>query len=268
MGGLLSQALANTVSAEQQIKALSGLPADAQQVQTDSANLINTIVPEIQQLQTTVSAFAQQAQAKLKEAEDQVSGNTPLAIVKATMVAVQNDASNLKSTVDSVTSNITASANQVFGYSNQLTTIESQLNSQKATLQGQLNTARDEETAAKKKYYYLLALGPFGLIGLAVALGLYTKWTNDVNDLESKQSALSAQISQLSMLVAATKQLGADFNDLSTKISSVKNTVNFLAGDIGSIISDVDESDTSRTIIEVHIKAAAQEVTTLSVDAS
>lgn len=268
MSGILSQALANAQSAEQQITALTGLPAAAQKVQADSAKLISGIVPEIQQLQTTVTAFVQQAELQLKEAGEQVSGDTPLTKVKATMVEVQNEASNLKAKVDNVTVNITAAADNVAGYSNQLATVESDLNKQKAELQGQLNAARNKEAAAKKKYYYLIALGPFGLVGLSVALALYLKWKGEVNGLERKQSALSAQISRHTMMVAATKQLGLDFNNLSTKISSVKNTVDFLSGDIGTIIADVEEPNTSRATIEVYIKAAEAEVSTLAVDAS
>ena len=84
----------------------------------------------------------------------------------------------------------------------------------------------------------------------------------------SGKSALSAQISRQTMFVAATNQLVADFADLASKVYSVKNTVDFVAGDLSNFITDLDESDASRTAIEIYMKAAEHEVATLALDAS
>ena len=66
---------------------------------------------------------------------------------------------------------------------------------------------------------------------------------------------------------SACQQLGSYFQDLVTKISGVKNSVDFLVSDILEIESDLDSGDTL-SIINIKIKAGIAEVMTLGIDAS
>lgn len=267
MSGYLSQTVANLVAAEKQISALSGLPTAAQKIQAESAATISPAISQIQAMQKTVTGFVQQSTSELNKIETMVSGNQPLPTIKAAMVNVQNEASVLQSNVNGATTQIKTTSSKVLGYFGQLTTIESDLTAQMTTLQGQLGNAQSEEDAAKKRYYYLLALGPFGLAGLAVALGLYLKWKSDVNDYESEVSSLNKQINLFKTMKSACQLLGTDFQMVVTKITGVKNSVDFLVSDILTIESDLD-SGSALPIIEIKIKAAITEVTTLGVDAS
>ncbi len=78
MSGLLTQALQNVESAEQQIKNLNGLPPAAEAVKTSAITLANQAATSIHQLQTAVQTFVPKALANLKTAETQVSGDTPV----------------------------------------------------------------------------------------------------------------------------------------------------------------------------------------------
>ncbi|MEH2305152.1 hypothetical protein [Nostoc sp.] len=267
MSGFLSQVVANLVAAEQQIKSLSGLPAAAQQIQTNSSAIILPMVSQIQTMQQAGSGFVQTAIAQLNEIETMVLNNQVLPEIEAKMATVLSQASTLKSTVDEVFVRINSVSSQVLGYFNQLAVIESDLTSQMTALQGQLGNAQSEEEAAKKKYYYLIALGPFGLIGLAVALGLYLKWQSDVNDYESQISSLNSQINSFNAMKSACQLMVSDFQGLVTKISGVRNSVDFLVSDILTINSDLD-TGTTLLVIGIMVKAAITEVTTLGVDAS
>ena len=267
MSGVLSQAVANMVAAEQQITALSGLPPAAQKIQAESSAVISPTISQIQTMQKAVSSFVQIAIPQLNAIETMVSGTQPLPLIKAAMANVQNEASALKSSLDGISTQINAASSQVLGYFGQLATIESGLTTQMTTLQGQLGNAQSEEEAAKKKYYYLLALGPFGLIGLSVALGLYLKWQSDVNDYKRQISSLSAQINSFNAMKLASQLMGTDFQGVVTKISGVKNSVDFLASDILTISADLD-SGSALPVIGIMVKAAITEVTTLGVDAS
>lgn len=267
MNGLLSQSVANLVAAEQQISAFSRLPPAAQQIQAESSSIISALVSPIQSMQQAVSSFVQTAIPQLKNIQIMVSSNQPLPQIKAAMAIVQNEVSSLKPTVDGISAQINSASSQVFGYFNQLATIESGLTAQITTLQGQLGNAQSEEDAAKKKYYYLLALGPFGLIGLSVALGLYLKWQSDVNDYESQISSLNAQINSFNAMKSACQQIGTHFQGVTTKISGVRNSVDFLTSEILEVSSDLD-AGSALPIIGVMVNAATTEVTTLGVDAS
>ena len=61
--------------------------------------------------------------------------------------------------------------------------------------------------------------------------------------------------------------MGSDFQLVVTKISGVKNSVDFVANDVLKISSDLD-SGTALLIIDIMVKAAITEVTTLGIDAS
>jgi succinate dehydrogenase/fumarate reductase flavoprotein subunit len=52
----------------------------------------------------------------------------------------------------------------VAGYANKLATIEAQLNKLKTVLVSRMNQAKSSASAAQKKRWYWLALGPFGNI--------------------------------------------------------------------------------------------------------
>ena len=267
MSGFLSQAVANLETAEQHIKALSGLPPAAQTIQAESAAVISPTISQIQTLQKDVSSFVQIATPQLKTIETMVSGNKPLPPIKAAMANVQNEANTLKSTVDGVSAQINASSSQVLGYFGQLAAIESDLTGRMTTLRGQLGYAQSEEEATQKRYYYLLLLGPFGLIGLAVALSLFFKWRSEVNGYESQISSLNAQIKSFEAMKSVCQLMGNDFQGMVNKISGVRNSVDFLASEILTISSDLDSGD-AMIVIGIKVNAAITEVTTLGVDAS
>jgi hypothetical protein len=65
----------------------------------------------------------------------------------------------------------------------------------------------------------------------------------------------------------ACQQLGGDFQCVVSKISDVENAVDFLAGELLSINSDL-QSGSSLLVIGIMVTAAITEVSTLSIDAS
>ena len=274
MSGLLSQALANLQSAEAQITALTGLPAGAVSVQTDSANVINGITPQVTQLQTVVNTFVQQSLPQLNAIETAVSGSVPLDQLKADLLVVHNEAAALQPLVDGITSNITNASNQIASYANVLASVNSDLNTQISNLNAQIGDAQGRADAAQKKYYYLIGLAPLALFGApamlaaaGVAIGLYYQIKGEIDGYQSTASDLNNQISRLNMMKAADQQLGSDFLDLTNKISGVQNSIGFLSGDITNAINDIDNNG-SRFQITIFVKTAVTEAMNLQSDAS
>lgn len=267
MVGILSQTMANLSSTEQHINAIGGLPPDAASIQSQSVSLIGEIIPELQALQKQVLSYVEHAQSQLNQIESQLANNMPLELVLQQIKALQVDSSSIKSSVDSQVTKIVASANQVFEFANPLAAVQSQLRAQTTALQSQMSNARNEEDAIHNRYLYLLALGPFGLIGLAAALGLYLQWKSEADNLEAQWNASNFQIHELAMMMVVTNQLIADFRDLSSRISAVKNTIDFLESDITTIITDTGQAG-GRTVIEVYTKAALHQVLALKSETS
>jgi hypothetical protein len=267
MMGYLSQAVANLLATEQQIRSMSGLPAAAQAVQSASATLVGNLVPDIRSTQGKGTGFVATALPQLNEIETMLSNNANLPQIKAQMAVVMQEVLPLQSAVHQLVTEVSSASQTLFGYFNQLASIEAQINDQMTSLQGQLGNAQGELDAAKKRYYYLLALGPFGLIGLAVALGLYLKWRNDVNGYENQINQLNGQIASLSAMNAASHALGQGFQGLVAKLSGVKNSVDFLASEVLAIDSELNAND-APIVIAIKVRAAITEVNTLGIDLS
>lgn len=267
MSGNLTQAIANLVAAEQHIAGLTGLPPAAQQLQSQFPAQIDLAVDYAKQVQHLSMDFATIAGPKLTRIETEISSGEQKSVIHISVADVQKQASDTQDAVGILVTKLKPVSTEIFGYFNQLASIESDLTAQMTKLQGQLGDAQSEEDAAKKKYYYLLALGPLGLAGLAVALALYLKWQSEVNDWQSKIAALNAQIAAFQSMKTATQLLGSGLQSVVTKLSGLTNSVGFLASDVLAINTDLDEGD-SLEIVMIATKAAATEVATLAVDAS
>lgn len=267
MNGLLSQAIANLNTAAQQVSTLSGLPPEAQALQSKIAAAVAPLVTQIQGMQKTGARFVTNALAQLNELLGLIASGQPMSDLKPKLALVLGEVGAMETTVDKVSAQIAVFSTMVFGDFNQLATIQANLGNQMSALNGQLTNAQGEEDAARKRYYYLLALGPFGLIGLAVALGLYFKWRSDVNGYESQISALNAQIGTFMAMQNACKLLDSDFRSVISKTSGVKNTTDFVNASLQEINKDLG-AGVDRTTLDIVVRASITEVTTLSVDIS
>lgn len=267
MAGRLSQVLANLAAAEKQISSLSGLPPAAVPIQSSSAASIGTTIAQTQALQQAVSAFVQSSTPQLNQIEAMVSAKKPVPAIEAAVAEVQHESNALQTKGDRISSQIGALSSEVLGYLGRLVPIETSLSDQMTTLRGQLENAQNEEEATKRKYYWLLALGPFGLIGLAVALGLYFKWKSQVNDYETQINSLNAEIHHLSSMKSTCQFMGDAMRDLASKISGLRNAIDFLTSNTLTISSDLNPAH-ALTVIGLMVHAAMTEVNALGMDAA
>lgn len=267
MSGLLSQAVANLTAATQQVSNLSGLPVEARHLQAATAGAITPLITQIRAMQLAGAGFVQTALPELNAIETLITNEQPLVSIKAEMARVLGRANVLDASVNQVTAQINSVSTLVFGDFNQLATIEAGLTTQMTTLHAQLGDAQGQEDAAKTRYYYLIALGPFGLVGLAVAFGLYMKWRSDVNGYESQISSLNGQINSLTAMRSACQLMGTDLQGVIAKASGIRNSVGSLTGSIQGINTDLSLGS-SYIVLCVLVRAAITEVTTLGVDMS
>ena len=228
---------------------------------------ISQLISQIQSLQGPVANFVSQATGQLNDIESQLKCSKSLDDVKKAVDVVCGEASKLKNSITRVAGAIQATITTTEGYFNKLVAVQNDLTQQRTSLQGRLGNARSHESAAKKKYYYLIALGPFGLAGLAAALALYLSLKKQVDGYESQVGSLNSQIGAINAIKAATDQLSSNFVTVISSVSGVKNSVSFLSNDVLAIKSDLGSGD-ARIVIEIALRAALTEVKTLGIDAS
>lgn len=266
--GLLSQTITNLVNLNQQLGTLGNLPASAQGIQQSAQALFNTDVANLKTIQSDVLAYTTPTITQLNTAlADLNSGNTTSAAAIAT--TANQGAKNLSGTVGGLLNDIMATKTQVISFSNSLSAIETDLQNQITSLNVQIQGAQAKVDQYNKEKYYFLALGPFGLVGLATAIALLATWNGKVNSLNSQISGMNAQISAAQMLITNVNSLIGNFNTAVTQISNINNSINFLSGDIQEVIDDLNNSKGGGTAQAIlYLTTALHEVQTLATDAS
>jgi peptidoglycan hydrolase CwlO-like protein len=176
------------------------------------------------------------------------------------MAAFQATASTLVTAATNAMSTLTTSFTTLSG-------IEGSLQTQIAGLQGQIGTAKGEMEATQKRYYYLLALGPFGLVGLSAALALYLKWKSDVSSLQGEINSLNGQIASLQSIVSSCKALAASESQVLQDLINLKNAIDSVCSDFTAIQQDL-AGTTDPTTLQTVARAADAMLVTLEADAS
>ena len=267
MTGILTQALNNLTSEEQHIKALTGLPAAAQEVQKDSVILIGAIVTTITAAQSSGLSFRLNAAQQLDAVLTQIEAKAPQEQIVAALTAISDEAKPVISTIAEATKTLQTARDGVAGYANKLATIEGQLNNRKTVLVSRMNQAKSSASAAQKKRWYWLALGSFGIVGAAAALALFIKESSEASDLESQANSMRAQINRQNSLILASEQMGHEFVTLGSRIVNIENAANIVGADIKEALQDSESAD-SGMVLQLHVEAALTELATLAIDAA
>jgi hypothetical protein len=261
--GLLSQALQNLDICSNQISCISNLPLEAAAVQSAIAQLLTKVKAPILAYQQRTLSVVSDIAAKLAHilggAIDSSKAMEIAAIINS-LEKVQDDTRILRSSVDDFKSQMQTQASQ-------LSTIEIGLNAQIAGLQGQLSSQRQELASAQKRYYWLIALGPFGLAGLSVALALVTKWKNEASKTQNSISNMTGQIVAHKNMASACNTLLLSGTGIWNVVSDVENALDIIISNFQSIKTDV-EAGNKFDELKLFFTVAAHELQELQNDIS
>lgn len=261
--------MANVTSLSAQLAALSGLPAAAAGIQQNAIGLLNTDIGILREIQAAVLDYTAPTIPALNTvlaALQQNQDPTTVASAKATVGNASQAAATLAALISGKVSGVMNTKTQIINLYNQLAVVAQGLDSQIVALRSQAQDAQNEADYYTKRKYYFLALGPFGLIGLGIAIGMIVSWSNKADDYNSQVNAANVQANALQLLVTNVKGIIAAFSNTVNQISNIKNGVDFLSSDISTIISDLDNASTQNAIL--FLTAAVHEVETLKSDAS
>ena len=267
MSGLLSQSITNLVNYNAHLATLTNLPASAMGVKNAAQSSINTDISAMKQVQTEVLSTSTSIINELQNALSKLkAGNKP---ESAVLVNTANGQSiNLNSFLENQSNVITSSKTQILGFSKTLLTIHAQLQSESDAISVKEQQAKDTAAKYNKEKYYFLALGPFGLAGLATAIALLETWNSKANSYSAKASAMQAQINSLNVLMSNVNNLNSDFSKVISLISNLKNAVGFLSSDIKEVVNDLNTSGSNPNLAELYLTTAINEAKTLHTDAS
>ena len=265
--GTLSQSLANLAATNTRVRAISNLPTAAVAIQNETLTNTSKVIAKVQSLQGSVGGYADSALPQLNTIQTILTNKEPFDKIKVAVKSLQNESGTLSINSNQVLSFIRNMVTTMNGYFNQLSLVQSAITSQKTQLEAQLFGAQSQEEAAQKNYYWLIALGPFGLIELAAALAAYFAIKSEVDGYHNQINSLNSQISSLDSMSAATGDLSTDIGGVISKVLSVNNAVTFVANDVLNVETDLNSSD-APSVVKILVETAITEVNTLKVDAS
>lgn len=267
MNGLLSQAATSLANYINQASSIQNLPQQAQQVQSLINSLFSNILAEIPSYQSAVLAYIASAQTQLSNAVISLANGEPVSSVAGEVSNVITAMTPLQIQATSLLNTVTTSNSQLTPQFTSLANIEGTLNGQIASFQGQIGNAQGQMEAARKRYYWLLALGPFGLPGLAAALALYLAWSGEVSALQDQINSLNGQINSLQGMIGACQSLSSSAASVLAAVTGVKNTIDNLVSDFNNIQNDL-QSGSNPQVLELYLKTATAELAILESDVS
>lgn len=268
MSGLLTTAIASIKTTEDKLQYLPPLSPDIEEIKVESLSDVNQVVNDITKAQVLIQGFIKQTVPKINELEQITSQkNASISLVKNNIISLVNQSNELKQQMNKLTTGIESLSGKVPSFIGKLSGFEVELNEQMSVLQSKVNEKKEIESIDRKKYYYLLALGPCGLIGLAIALGIYFETKKQVNDLECEVSVLNSKIQSFNALKAISNLMVEDLKNVNLKFSRATNLVDFLLGDINNFIVDLNENS-PLFVINMMLKAAEMEINSIAIDVS
>lgn len=267
MTGTLTQSLANLTATEKTIGSLQGLPGTAKPVVKESAVLVTDITQKVKALQASAKAGMPKIDAGLAKALTDLDAGKPLSDVMVSVKAASAVAATLEAEAEAVSMTASKMRGTVAGFSQDLAKVAHGIDQEITTMNATLLMLESKRDAEQKRYYLLLLLGPFGLIGLAVALALYEEMKGNVDKLSQQIRDQEAQIQQAKSLIGAVKVLNKDFGILASNASGLQNALSFLSSDIAEIIDDLEHAE-ARSAIKAYIVAAQAEAKEVAEDAA
>jgi hypothetical protein len=261
----LSQVINNITNTSNQLNSVLALLPSPVSNQAGMQSALSNCVPTLQGIQTQILAYTTQASTDLTDALNSFNSSN-YASTSTIVQKVNADANVLKTNVTNSNNTLGIIAQQIAPVITELTTMNNNLLAQSASLNGQLQDAKNQVDYYSKRKYYFLLLGPFGLVGLGIAAGFLISWTNKANDFQNQINNINRQIASVNNSNAAVQNVQTATINAISSVSFVNNTIDVLSSDITEIVTDL--SSVTPATAKLYITAANTEVQLLANDAS
>lgn len=241
---IVTQALANVEATAQSVAAVSGLPPQVATVQTQALGIARQIVPTVQSLRQQVQQFVASAGPLATQAIAALDGPNP-GSAAGLVSTMQGSAATL--------STATKAASQQLGTArDQCDACVAAMGGATAALDGQIAAANAKRASDQQEVdrlnqtkLYWLALGPFGLIGLGIAIGEIVTANNTVASIEAEIASLTQQAAQAAKMKIDLQQLSTNVSALATRLQDLQNAVDYVCSDVALVMKDLADTKTS-----------------------
>ncbi|EGQ9205189.1 hypothetical protein NMR54_003463 [Vibrio cholerae] len=268
MTGRLSQSLTNIENVAQHIVSIPNLPSDAQSIAQNLKQSSDSLINDVKRIQSDTAPYVEKVKPLLNEMLALADKKAPVNDIMPLQEQVMELTEAHQTQYGALLTDIQNHARNIDSAVSNIANITSELRKEEASINAQLDAKRSELESAKKKYYYLLALGPFGLVGLATALALFNKLKGEENTLAGKAQHLSNKLHMVKTMEFSLNTLSQEVGNLLNALSSLSNGVSLIRGDLDNIMQDVFQSPINYTVLAIHIHAALAQVEELEQDAA
>lgn len=262
--GLLSQVILNLRDVESRLNSVAiDLPpsvCDKQFVQF----VIKSDIDSLVDIQSLVGHYCVAAIVELEEVLNRVREKNYADVYTITKTITLNT-NLLKSRVDIYEKKIAASGNDLCRFINNLNQIKLAIEQERASLSADAEYAESQYEKYEKEKKYFLALGIFGLPGLAIALPLLSKWEQKANTCQANLRNIENRMFMLSGYVAVMELVANENRSVVNQISKIVNAVDILECTMDNIIKDLETQ--LPELAELYLTVAVSEVKTLQADA-
>jgi hypothetical protein len=259
--GKFTQQLNKLTSLRPGLASVHGLPTDVAAIQANSIQLLDNGINlggQIQQLALTLGS-------KLK-----TDINSALGVVnsspadKGKMLQLITELGSTQAQAQQVLTGIEGKAN---GYNDTrkklssnivaITNVQSRLTLEKQGAESRLGDKKSEQKALEKKRLYFLALGPFGLVGLGIMIGLMVDASNDISDVERQIASINGSITQIGASQQSVQNVNVSVAGLQDQIVKIKTAVDLVCGNISDQIGHIKAAAASGDITTVKLFMSA-----------
>lgn len=265
--GVLSQAVANLQDVTGCLFSLAGLPPGADAARATVTQSVNSAIPVVRASSCSVLAFVDTARPLVTSAMAALEGGDADG-VRSAVTAVANASALVKSSIETSTAAIQTAIGDINGQLGALSGIDSTLWGQITQANSEAQSAQDAADELDKKKLYWLLLGPFGLIGLGVCIGMIVDANNRIAQIQARVSTLRGQSAQWTKMKTDVDLAIAELPVIGSKLQNLQNSVDFVSSDVSEVIADVGKGGSGSAIARAFLMTAQHELEILSRDAA
>jgi|GEM_PF-6765597 len=261
--GYLSQTTQHIINHKNDLNSISGLPDQADNIRKEAIVLLENSISSKKNIQKELQKSSVKILDGLQKALLSIDQNKEKALDyidrshDIAVLAQEKLDKELEQNADSKAA--------ILNLSSDLTTVLRALQNQSEALKVEEQKAKNKADKFKKERYYFLALGPFGLAGLATATGLFVTWDAKAKDATRAASRVRNQINTLRLFQENINGLQQSFGAGIEVLSNVKNALSFLAGGIKNSIQNTHTTSEETVVLSLYLNAAIKEVQTLRI---
>ncbi len=237
--GILSQILVAIDNLVANVNQISNLTPEGAAIRQSVVDVIQGLLTNVRTMQSSGIQLADNGISILEgvivliDKQPQLSDEALLIEVEqvyASALQVQEEAKSL---------NIGATQTRLGELSGQSSAIAADLNARVAALEANIRDAERRKADAEKDRLKWLALGPFGLIGLAIAIGMIVSIGKEIDSLRNQANSDRLKLGETQTLLHATQQLVGQAQELVGQVGYLRNDIDIIVAELDNTMKNL-----------------------------